>query len=95
MFFEILPGSSIQQIHQPRVARLVETVDSFANEQMNIQLSAPVSYTHLDVYKRQGCTVRPGVEGIRVAKDRSYSTASARRRTLNSAAGSVDIRACK
>jgi len=43
MFFEILPGSSVQQIHQPRVARLVETVDSFANEQMNIQLSAQVA----------------------------------------------------
>lgn len=43
MFFEILPGSSIQQIHQSRVARLVETVDSFANEQVNIQLSAQVA----------------------------------------------------
>ena len=40
MFFQILPGAGVQNIHQVRVASLVEIVDHFANEKMSIQFSS-------------------------------------------------------
>jgi uncharacterized protein (UPF0303 family) len=43
IFFKILPGTGIQEIHQARVTRLVKIVDDLANQKMNIQLSAKVA----------------------------------------------------
>lgn len=43
MFFKILPGTGIQEIHQPRVASLVEIMDNLTNQQMNVQLSTKVA----------------------------------------------------
>ena len=43
VFFKILSASVIQEIHQPRVPRLVKVVDHSANQQVNIQLSPKVA----------------------------------------------------
>ena len=39
VFFKILPGSVIQEVHQPGVPSLVKIVDHSANQQVHIQLS--------------------------------------------------------
>ena len=39
VFFKILSGAGIQEIHKARITGLVKVVNDSANQQMNIQLS--------------------------------------------------------
>ena len=43
VFFKILSGAGVQEIHKARVTGLVEIVDDFANQEVNIQLSPKVA----------------------------------------------------
>jgi hypothetical protein len=70
VFFKIVPGSIIQEIHQPRVARLVKIVDHSANQKMNIQLSPKVAQFPA------GLAIQNGFANPRCASKTGYDAAN-------------------